>query len=307
MDRLWTLGGLSRRDLIRRVWNESWEDEVFGMAARLAFYHFLAIFPVLLLFLLLLLKLSGPGSQLRNALVDSFGQLLPDRASFLIDSTIKQLDRTAALGIGIWSAIVGSAWAAVNGTWALMTGLNMAYEVKEKRPWWHLAVLALSLTIALAILCFLALGLILYGSRAATVLGPHFGIAAQSNVFWRVIQWPVIVVLLLTAFALLYRFAPNLPDREWQWSTPGAVVALVLWVGSALLLRTYFAHFHSYELIYGNLANVAMFLMWLYFTSAAILIGGELNSEIEKAAGERKPPPRKSAANSGRQESGQTR
>ncbi|MBV8808846.1 MAG: YihY/virulence factor BrkB family protein [Acidobacteriaceae bacterium] len=283
MDALWTLGGLSWRDLVRRVWNESWEDEVFGVAARLAFYHFLAIFPVLLLFLLLLLKLSGPGSEMRHALVDSFGQLLPDRASFLIDATVKDLGRTAAMGFSIWSAIVGAAWAAVNGTWALMTGLNMAYEVKEKRPWWHLAGLALVLTIALAVLCFFALGLILYGSRAADFVSPRIGIATHPGFFWRVIQWAVIVILLLIAFALLYRFAPNLPDREWQWSTPGAVVALALWISSALLLRAYFAHFHSYELIYGNLANVAMFLIWLYVTSAAILIGGELNSQIEKA------------------------
>ncbi len=285
MDPLWTLGGLSWRDLVKRVWNDSWEDEVFGMAARLAFYHFLAIFPVLLLFLLLLLKLSDPGSQMRNALIDSFGQLLPDRASFLIDATMKDLGHTAAMGLGIWSAITGAAWAAVNGTWALMAGLNMAYEVKEKRPWWRLAGLALALTIALAVLCFLALGLILYGSRAAGFVAAHIGIEAHTNLFWRLIQWPVIVVLLLIAFALLYRFGPNLPDRQWQWSTPGAVLALVLWIGSALLLRAYFAHFHSYELIYGNLANVAAFLIWLYVTSAAILIGGELNSEIEKAIG----------------------
>jgi membrane protein len=317
MNHLWTLGGLSWRDLFRRVWNESWEDEVFGMAARLAFYHFLAIFPVLLLFLLLLLKLSGPGSQMRTALVDSFAQLLPDRASFLLSSTIAQLDRTAAMGIGMWSALAGSGWAAVNGTWALMAGLNMAYEVKEKRRWWQLAALALALTLALAILSFIALALILYGSRAASSIGPHLGIAAQPKVFWRLMQWLVTIVLLLTAFALLYRFAPNLPDREWQWSTPGAVVALILWIGSALLLRAYYRYFHASEQIYGSLASVAMLMMWFYFTSAAILIGGELNSEIEKAAGKRKPhasvpedPASVGAsktASSGHQGSGQTR
>jgi membrane protein len=103
-------------------------------------------------------------------------------------------------------------------------------------------------------------------------------------VVWRLVQWAVICVLLLTAFAILYRFAPNMKDRQLQWSTPGAVLALLLWIGCALALRVYFQHTHSYERLYGSLADVAMLLMWLYLTSASILIGGEINSEIEKAA-----------------------
>lgn len=284
MDRLWSRGGLSWPQLVKRTWHESWEDEVFGLAARLAFYHFLALFPVLLLLLLLLLKLSDAGPQLRNTLTDSLSQLLPQQAAQLVGSMVGQLNHTAGLGAGIWWAVLGSTWAAVNGTWALMTGLNMAYEVKEKRRWWKLLGLALVLTICLAILGFAALALILYGGRAARVIGPHLGITAHGWLLWRLVQWPIIAILLLTAFAILYRFAPNLDDRKWQWSTPGAVVALILWVGSALLLRAYFEYSRSYERMYGTLADVAILLMWLYFTSAAILIGGEMNSEIEKAA-----------------------
>lgn len=284
MKRLWTLGGLRWHELAKRTWSECWEDEVFGLAARLAFYHFLALFPVLLLVLFFLLKLAGPGSELRHTLTDSLDQLLPHQASQLLGSMINQLNRTAGLGIGVWWAILSSTWAAVNGTWALMTGLNMAYEVREKRRWWNLLLRALVLTICLAVLALISLALILYGSRAVQLAGPHVGISAGASLFWRLVQWPVIIVLLLTAFAILYRFAPNLDDREWQWSTPGAVVALVLWVGAALLLKAYFERFSAYERLYGPLANVAMLLMWLYLTSAAILIGGELNSEIEKAA-----------------------
>ncbi len=291
MERLWSRGGLSWLELAKRTWHESWEDEVFGLAARLAFYHFLALFPVLLLVLVLLLKLSGPGSQLRDTLTDSLGQLLPQQASQLVSSMIRQLNQTAGLGAGVWWAILGSAWAAVNGTWALMTGLNMAYEVTEKRRWWKLLVLALVLTVCLAVMGFIALALILYGSRAAQLIGPDIGITAHAPLLWRLVQWPVIIVLLLTSFALLYRFAPNLSDREWQWSTPGAALALVLWVGSAFLLKAYFEYSRSYERMYGTLANVAILLMWLYFTSAAILIGGEMNSEIEKAAGHRAERP----------------
>ena len=103
-------------------------------------------------------------------------------------------------------------------------------------------------------------------------------------------RWPVIVLLLLTAFAVLYRFGPNLSDRKWQWSTPGAVLAVILWIAATLLARLYFAYSRSYEEIYGHLASVSIFLMWLYLTNGAIVIGGELNSEIEKAADKKDSP-----------------
>jgi membrane protein len=146
----------------------------------------------------------------------------------------------------------------------------------------------------------MALGAMLYGSRAGTNIGQHVGLHTQSAFLWRIIQWPVIVTLLLVSFASLYRFGPNLKDRRWQWSTPGAVVAIALWVSSTLLLRVYQEHSSSSQRIYGGLRPVAALLLWLYFTGAAILIGGEVNSEIEKAAAEaghsdvRKPGERRS-------------
>jgi uncharacterized BrkB/YihY/UPF0761 family membrane protein len=100
------------------------------------------------------------------------------------------------------------------------------------------------------------------------------------------VQWPLIMILVLFSFASLYRFGPNLKDRRWQWSVPGAVVATTLWITSTLLLRVYDEQFSSYQRIYGPLKPAAVFLLWLYFTGAAILVGGEANSEIEKAAAE---------------------
>src|SRR5439155_17813341 len=109
---------------------------------------------------------------------------------------------------------------------------------------------------------------------------------AHFEVLWRGMQWAVILILLLFSFSLLYRFGPNLRDRRWQWSIPGAVVAVTLWLASTLLLRVYQEHSSSSRRIYGGLNAVAILLLWLYITGATILVGGEANSEIEKAAAE---------------------
>lgn len=278
MDDLWTLGGLSWRELLKRTWRETWEDSVFGQAARLAFYHFLALFPSLLLLMLVFVKSTEAGSAVRHTLVDALRQLMPQRSSDLIGTTMNQLNSGARTGVGAITAGVGAAWAALNGTWAIMSGLNTAYEVPERRNVWNIIFTTFGLTLAILILSVISLVIILYGTY----------ITHNSKIVFHVIEWIVIPVLLLLAFELFYRFGPNLSDREWAWSTPGAVLALVLWIVSALLVRFYFDVFHSYDRIYSGLSAVAMLLMWLYFTSAAVLIGAELNSEIEKAAEEKR-------------------
>src|ERR1700733_14436020 len=283
MAQLWSLKGLSWRELGKRTCRKSWDDEVFGQAARLAFYYFLSLFPVLLLLLILFDKLAGTGSNLLDTLLGAFQQILPRQASALIARTVGELNAGAVIGAGAVSAGLGSAWGALNGTWAMMAGLNKAYEVREQRRWWKVLSIACGLTISLGIMGVAALWTILYGSRAWDVIERDIGIHAQSPLLWRIIQWLVTAILLLFSFALLYRFGPNLNDRRWQWSIPGAVVAVAIWVASTLLLRVYQSHFSS-ERIYGGLNAVVVLLLWLYFTGAAIFIGGEANSEIEKAA-----------------------
>lgn len=144
-------------------------------------------------------------------------------------------------------------------------------------------MIAFGLTISLAIMGLIALAAILYGSLAWGIVGQRFGMDSQPPVLWRIIQGLMTALLLLFSFTLVYRFGPNLGDRRWRWSIPGAVVAVTLWVASTLLLRFYQNHFSS-QRIYGGLNAVVELLLWLYFTGAAIFIGGEANSEIQKAA-----------------------
>ena len=275
---------MSWYELARRTAIKTWQDHVFGQAARLAFYHFLALFPALLLLLLLLSKLPVAGTQLCDTLTRCFQELMPPQSSSLVSATIGQLKGTASLGKDAISAVLTGAWAAVNGTWAIIAGLNTAYEVNERRPWWKLTAVALALTLSLAVAGLLSLILLFYGARLGQFTAEHFGWSMAVEIAWPFVQWPVVIVLLLACFALLYRFAPNMHDRRMQWSTPGAIIALLLWIASALLMRTYFRHFHFYETKYGQLNSVAILLLWFYFTGASLLIGGELNSEIEKAA-----------------------
>jgi len=281
-----SLCGLSWRELAKRTCRSSWEDEVFGQAARLAFYYFLGMFPAILLLLLLLDTFGGGGSGLRNMLLDSFGQIVPLGASALITKTTGQLNARAVIGTGALWAALSAAWATLNGTWAMMAGLNRAYDVKEERRWWRIMTITFGLTISFALMGLASLGAMLYGSEAGAAISRHIGMPDQAPFPWRVIQWPVIILLLLFSLASLYRFGPNLKNRKWQRGMPGTVVAIVLWIGSTVLLRIYQEHFSSSRRIYGGLEPVARLLLWLYFTGSAILIGGEANSEIEKAASE---------------------
>jgi membrane protein len=285
MAEFWSLRGLSWRELAKRTCRRSWEDQVFGQAAQLAFYYFISIFPALLLLLLLLNTFGHTGSELLNTLLDAFQQIVPPEASTLIAKTTGELNRRSVAGASAFWGALSAAWAILNGTWAMMIGLNRAYEVKEERPWWRILVIAFGLTISLGVMGVMALGAMLYGSRAGTAISQHLGFHTLS-VAWRIMQWTVIVMLLFFAFASLYRFGPNLKDRRWQWSTPGAVVAIALWVSSTALLRIYQEHFSSSQRIYRDQNAVVTLLLWLYLTGAAIFIGGEANSEIEKAASE---------------------
>jgi membrane protein len=295
MANLWTRGGLSWRELVLRTWQESWEDAVFGQAARLAFYHFIAIFPSLLLLFFALIRLPAAGSALRTTLSTALAGILPHEASGLMQMMIEKLNATASTGIGLFSAGIGALWATVNGTWAVMTGLNTAYEVKEQRPLWKVLTIAFALTVSMAVMFLIALGALFYAKNAAQDILQRAGAGASLPVLLRSIEWAMLAVLLALSFALFYRFGPNLYNRQWQWSTPGAVLALILWMLASELVRLYFERFHTYHVVYGPLEGVAMLLLWLYFTSAAILIGGEMNSEIEKAT-EQNSAPRKAMA-----------
>jgi membrane protein len=287
MPNLWTLGGLSVRELVRRTCSESWHDAVFGQAGRMAFYHFLAIFPSLLLFLAVVSRVPSIASELKDAILGLGKEFLPPQASSLLEQTLGELNRHMPIGLQLFSASLGALWAALNGTWALVYGLNTAYEVEERRGWWKLGITVFGLTLLLAFVWSIGLVLLLLATRIEQhflhqPLSSHTATAVPHG-----LQWLIAIVLLLFSLAVIYRFAPNLRKHEWRWSTPGALCAILLWMGSTMGVRLYFEYVNDYTRTYGHLNSVVMLLFWLYLTNGAILIGGEMNSEIEKVAAER--------------------
>jgi len=278
------LGGLSFLELAKRTARASWRDAVFGQGSRMAFYHFLAIFPALLLLLVLAARLPGAGLELKDTILDLARQVLPRDASSLFQDTVNELNQRALSPLEIVPASFGALWGALNGMWALIFGLNTAYELQERRPLWKLSVTIVGLTLALAIAGTTAVFLIIFGAKIAGAFSEQMHLTSAQGVFGlRVLQWGIIVTVLLFSFALIYRFAPNLRNHKWRWSTPGALFALIWWIGSTLGVRFYFEHVTDYRRAYGHLNRVVMLLLWLYFSNGAILIGGEMNSEIEKA------------------------
>lgn len=264
---------MSVTELLKRTARESWDDEVFGQSARLAFYHFMAIFPAVLIVLIPLTHLSGH-EAMRRMLAGSFRAILPGETASLVESAIADLDKNArAGGVLLVAGALGAIWAAMNASLAMIVGLNKAYETEENRGWMHVTRIAGALAAAV-------IGMVLTALISTHYAGVAFGPAGAR--LRMLVQWAAILGILVASFTLLYRFAPNLKRHEWKWTLPGAIFAALLWTASTLMMRVYFDRFASYHNIYGRVAPAAMLLLWLYGTSASVLIGGELNSEIEK-------------------------
>src|SRR5918911_87079 len=280
---LWQLGGLSWRELGKRVWNESNNDDVWGRAAQLSYYFLLALFPLLLVMMAMLGIFADKGTELRHQLLTYLAQVMPASAGELVQKTVDELSSSAGAG-KISFGLLATLWAASNGMGAISETLNTAYNVKESRPYWKTRLVAISLTIALAVLIVAALALLLYGFEIADAVTSWVGLSGVFNITWKIVQWPIILFFILLAFNLIYYFAPDLKQQEWKWVTPGSVIGVVLWLLISFAFKTYLTYFNSYSATYGSLGALIIMMLWFYFTGMAILIGGEVNSEIENAA-----------------------
>jgi membrane protein len=289
MASLWKLGGLGWRELGKRVWNEVQEDEVFGRAAELSYYFLLALFPFLIFITSVIGIVLGSGTGTRHTLFDYLARVMPPSAYQLLSNTMYEVSASSSggkLSFGILAAL----WAASNGLSAITTSLNVAYDLKESRPWWKQRLTAIGLTMALSVFMIGALVLVVAGGRIAEWLTLTFGFGPVFPLTWKIVQWPVVLGCMILAFALIYYFAPDFKEQKWVWLTPGAALGVVLWLLVSVAFRVYLNFFDSYSATYGSLGAVIILMLWLYFTGAAVLIGGEINSEIEHAAAKQGEP-----------------
>ena len=289
MASLWALGNLGWRGLAKRVWKEIQTDQIFGRAAELSYYFLLALFPFLIFLTSVIGLILGSGTGTRQTLFEYLARVMPPSAYQLISTTMIEVS-AASSGGKISFGILAALWAASNGMTAITTSLNTAYDVEETRPWWKQRLVAMGLTMALSVLIILALVLVVAGGWIAEWLAAHFGLGSTFPVAWKILQWPFVLFCMILAFALIYYFAPDLHEQKWTWLTPGSAIGVVLWLLVSIAFRTYLNFFDSYSATYGSLGAVIILMLWLYLTGTAVLIGGEINSEIEHAAAEQGEP-----------------
>jgi membrane protein len=285
MASLWKLGGLTPLKLGKRVGAEIGEDEISGRAAQLSYYFLLALFPLLLFLISLLGYFAGPGSELRQSMMENLGRVMPASASDLVQKTLDEVVNSRGGGKLLFG-MLAALWAASNGMGAITETLNIAYDVKETRAWWKRRLVAVGLTVAASLLVICSLVLVLYGGQLAEFLGGYVGLGETFVMVWKIVQWPAVLGLMFLTFSLIYYFAPNLEKPEWHWITPGAALGLVLWLLGSLAFRIYLSFFNSYSATYGSLGAVIILMLWFYISGFAVLVGGEVNSEIGKAAEE---------------------
>ena len=282
---------LTWRDLVVRTYHEVVDDDVLGLAAQLSYYFFLALFPAILF--LLALASFFPLQSLTDDLSRVLGPVVSPEVLKLIQDQMQRLGNADSGGL-LTFGVLGALWSSSAALVSIVSALNRAYDIEESRPWWKVRLLAMGLTVGLAVFILAALTLVLAGPSMATYLDERLGMGSALKWTWLILQWPVALALVATALGLLFYFGPD-ADQDWVWISPGAVFGSVLWLLVSLATKVYVANFSDYNAAYGSVGAVMVVLLWLYVSSIAILVGAELNAEIEhasphgKAAGQKTP------------------
>ena len=260
------------------------DDAIFGRAAQLSYYFLLALFPLLLVLINVLGYMAQEGTVFREKLLSYLAAVMPRSALALVRTTLDEISASSGSG-KVSFGLLAALWAASNGMGAISDTLNTAYNVRETRSWWKVRLICICLTIALAILILAALAIVLYGGTIGEALSGKYGFGNLFTTVWTIVQWPIALVFVLSTFNLIYNFAPDLRSQARRWITPGAFVGVALWLIVSFGFRVYLSFFDSYSVTYGSLGAVIVLMLWFYLTGVAILIGGEVNSELEPQKG----------------------
>lgn len=282
-------------EITKRTVRETLEDDAQGLAAQLAYYFFLSLFPTLLC--LIAIASLFPLQNFVDEMTTMLGPVLPAEALNIVREQMLKIaegDDTALLSFGLLLAL----WSSSAAMGAVVHATNRAYDIEDSRPWWRVRLLAILLTLGLSIFILLSLTLVLAGPQLADLATAWLGMPVIWAWIWKVVQWPLAFFLVTTAIGLIYYFAPD-ADQDWVWITPGSFVATVLWLLASLGFRFYVVNFGNYTETYGAIGGIIVVLTWFYLSALAILIGAELNAEIEHASpwgkdpGEKRPGERR--------------
>ena len=282
---------ISWTELAKRTYREVLADNCLGLAAQLAYYFFLALFPALL-FLVAIVSFI-PITGLLDAITGHLARVAPTEVLSIIQDQVLTIAHGKNGGL-LTLGMIGTVWSTSAGLNAIIDTLNQAYDIQEARPWWKVKVIALGLTVTLAVFIVVSFTLILVGPALAEKVAAwaHLGPAFAWS--WQILQWPIVFLLVTLAVALIYYYAPD-AVQEWVWITPGSLLATTLWLLISLGFKFYVSHFTSYNATYGTIGGVIVLMLWFYLSALAVLVGAELNAEIEHASPYGKDPGEKVA------------
>jgi membrane protein len=276
------LGGLTPGELIHRTWNQFWDDRILDQSAKLSFYFFLSLFPLMICLFTLLGTLLKSGPDLMEMLETYLAAVVPASASHMIDKTINEIIHGSG-SLTVSFALLFTWWAACRGMVAIIEGLNIAYKVADFRHWWKKYVVASILTVVFLLITVAALLTLIYWGKSGEFLIVHLGYPVFISRLWQALSWLILLIYVLLGFNILYLYAPNVKHRQWRYMMPGTVVGVFLWLAVSFGFKLYLSFFNNYTVTYGSIGTVIILMMWFYLSGIAILVGGEVNSEIEKA------------------------
>jgi len=264
--------------VVRRAFKESSADNVPILAAGVAFFAFLAIFPAMIAAITLYGIFADPETV--AAQVRDLSAALPEQAQPILADQLQSVASASggALGIGLVVSLLAALWSASSGTGNLLKAINIAYDEDESRGFLKVRGLALALTLGAIVFLLLTLALVAVVPVVLNVLplGPVGTILAQ------VLRWVLLVALVVAALAVTYRIAPDRDQPRFSWVTTGSLVATALWIIGSIAFSLYVNNFGSYNKTYGAIAGVVVLMLWLYLTSYIVLLGAEVNAESER-------------------------
>jgi membrane protein len=274
------LGTGSLWDVVKRTVQEFREDNLTDWAAALTYYGILSIFPALFVFVSII---GVIGERVTEPLLDNVGAFAPSEAKDILTNAIREIERSRG-GAGIL-AIVGIAaalWAASGYVAAFIRASNIVWEVEEGRPVWKTLPLRIGLTLVLVLLLAASALIVVFTGPLAERAGDVIGVSSVVVTVWGFAKWPVLILLVALMLAILYYAAPNVRQPGFAWISPGAILAVAVWIVASAAFALYVANFGSYNKTYGGLGAVIIFLIWLWLTNVAVLLGAELNAELER-------------------------
>jgi membrane protein len=266
--------------VLKRTGKEFSADNLTDWAAALTYYSVLSIFPALIA---MVSVLGLVGDSATQPLIDNLGSVAPGPAKEIFTSAIQNLQKSqGAAGILFVAGLAGAVWSASGYVAAFMRASNSIYDVQEGRPIWKTAPVRVGVTLVLLLLVAISAIAVAVTGGLAEQVGNLIGVGSTAVTVWDIAKWPVLLLIVSFMFAFLYWAAPNVKHPKFRWVSPGGVVAVLVWVIASAAFAFYVANFSSYNKTYGALGGVISFLVWLWISNIAVLLGAELNAELER-------------------------